>query len=157
MSSTNADTLKVAGLSYWQKNLKRGIFAHAAEAEAMLQPPRDSCLLGWDQKYILLKPEIHCLYLTLAEIHLLSHSSHCISRYTKRYLPQLRSHQHKFWDKQFTGKNPDFLVFSWLQLLRKNKKALVVKFKLMFPKSCSISKSCASLEVSSSLWKWLKI
>jgi len=72
-------TLKLA------KNLKCVIFAHLAEAKAMLQSPRDSCLLGCDQKYLLLKLEMHCLYLSLAEIHLLSHSSHYFNAHRKMF------------------------------------------------------------------------
>lgn len=142
--STNRDAQSSRTLKLAKKNLKHVTFTHLAEAKAMLQPPKDSCLLGCDQKYLLLKPEMHCLYLSLAEIHLLSHSSHCISMYTERCLSQLRSHQHKFWDKLFTQKG-DLLVFSWLQLFRKNEKALVVKFKLIFPKSSSESQKAAHL------------
>lgn len=81
--STNSRMLKVAGVSNLQQNIKHIIFTHSSEAKAMLQAPRDSCLLGCTQKYLLLKLKMYCLYLSLAEIHLLSHSSHCISMYTE--------------------------------------------------------------------------
>lgn len=81
--STNSRMLKVAGLSNLQQNVKHIIFAHSSEAKVMLPAPRDSCLLGCNQKYFLLKLEMYCLYLSLAEIHLLSQSSHCVSMYTE--------------------------------------------------------------------------